>query len=223
MKLQIKEQELVDTEKTNKELQKVLRELKTASNKEKAAQKAKKLLDKAQVERKTMIEHVEGVKEGIYEAYKEQDEGIIEEGSYVKLRSGGGMGIVKEIKKKEAKVELGNLHLMVKIRDLELIKNPILTHQIAVVRTDTLNRNAHFDPKIDIRGMRYEDALERIQEFMDKALMASANEVHIIHGKGSGALRQVVNKKLREYKGILRSYHPEPNQGGDGLTIVEFA
>jgi DNA mismatch repair protein MutS2 len=70
--------------------------------------------------------------------------------------------------------------------------------------------------------MRYEDALERIQEFMDKALMASANEVRIIHGKGSGALRNVVNKKLREYKGILRSYHPEPNQGGDGLTIVEL-
>jgi DNA mismatch repair protein MutS2 len=222
LKLQIKEQELVDTEKTNKELQKVLRELKTASNKEKAAQKAKTLLTKAQEDRKVMIEHVEEVKEGIYEVYGQEDDGVIEEGSYVKLRSGGGMGIVKEIKKKEAKVELGNLHLMVKVRDLELIRNPILTHQVAIVRTDTLNKNAHFDPKIDIRGMRYEDALERIQEFMDKALMASANEVRIIHGKGSGALRNVVNKKLREYKGILRSYHPEPNQGGDGLTIVEL-
>ncbi len=222
LKLQIKEQELVETEKTNKALQKVLRELKTASNKEKAAEKAKKLLDKAQEERKQMVEDVKGVKEGIYEVYEQEDDGVIEEGSYVKLRSGGGMGIVKEIKKKEAKVELGNLHLMVKLRDLQLIKNPILTHRTAIVKTDTLNKNAHFDPKIDIRGMRYEDALERIQEFMDNALMASVNEVRIIHGKGSGALRKVVNRKLREYKNIVRSYHPEPNQGGDGLTIVEL-
>jgi DNA mismatch repair protein MutS2 len=57
---------------------------------------------------------------------------------------------------------------------------------------------------------------------MDNALMASANEVRIIHGKGSGALRKVVQRKLREYRGIERSYHPEPHQGGDGITIVEF-
>jgi DNA mismatch repair protein MutS2 len=123
LKLQVKEQELVETEKTNKALQKVLRELKTASNKEKAAQKAKTLLDKAQEKRKVMLEDVEEVKEGIYEVYGQQDEGVIEEGSYVKLRSGGGMGIVREIKKKEAKVELGNMHLMVKLRDW-LLANP---------------------------------------------------------------------------------------------------
>lgn len=222
LKLQIKEQELVDTEKTNKELQKVLRELKTATNKEKAAKKAKKLLDEAQEERKVIAERVEDAKEDIYKVYEQDDQGSIEEGSYVRLRSGGGMGIVREIKRKEAKVELGNLHLMVKLRDLELIKNPILPHQIAKVTTDTLSKKAHFEPHIDIRGMRYEDALDRIEEFMDNALMANASEVRIIHGKGSGALRRVVQQKLREYNSIVRTYHPEPNQGGDGLTIVEL-
>ncbi|BDS12874.1 endonuclease MutS2 [Aureispira anguillae] len=222
LKLQIKEQELVETEKTNKELQKVLRELKTSSNKEKAAQKAKTLLEQSQIERKKITDDVNAVKEGIYEVYEQADDGVIEVGSYVKLRSGGGMGIVKEIKRKEAKVEMGNLNLMVKLRDLQLIKNPILSQQTAIVKTDTLSKKAHFEPKIDIRGMRYEDALERIQEFMDNALMASANEVRIIHGKGSGALRKVVTKKLREYKNIVRSYHPEPHQGGNGMTIVEL-
>lgn len=225
LKLQIKEQELVDTEKTNKELQKVLRELKTASNKEKAAERAKKLLEESQEERKVVKEKVEAVKEGIYEVYEQIDQGTIEEGSYVRLRSGGGMGTVREIKRKEAIVELGNMHLTVKLRDLELIKNPILPHQVTRVTTDTLSKKAHFEPRIDIRGMRYEDALDRIEEFMDQALMANAGEVRIIHGKGSGALRRVVHQKLKEYqgKGVTRSYHPEANQGGDGLTIVEFS
>jgi len=132
------------------------------------------------------------------------------------------MGIVREIKRKEAKVEMGNLHLMVKIRDLQLIKNPIISNKTAMVKTDTLNKSSRFEAKIDIRGMRYEDALERIQAFMDNALMASVSEVKIIHGKGSGALRKVVTKKLREYKEITHSYHPEPNQGGDGVTIVQL-
>lgn len=222
LKLQIKEQELVDSENKHKEIQKLLRELKTETNKEKASKKAKKLLEEAQVERKELNKQVDDVKEGIYEVYEQQDDGKIEEGSYVKLRSGGGMGIVKEIKRKEAKVEMGNLHLMVKLRDLQLIKNPILTHQTAIVKTEILSKKAHFEPKIDIRGMRYEDALDRIQEFMDNALIASANEVRIIHGKGSGALRKVVTSKLKEYNSITRTYHPEPNRGGDGVTIVEL-
>ena len=222
LKLQIKEQELVDSEKKNKEVQKLLRDLRTETNKQKAAEKAKEILETTQKERKKILKEVNTVKEGIYEVYEQQDNGKIEEGSYVKLRSGGGMGIVKEIKRKEAKVELGNMHLMVKLRDLQLIKNPLLSHQTAIVKTNILNQKAHFEPKIDIRGMRYEDALERIQEFMDNALMASANEVRIIHGKGSGALRKVVSKKLREYKNIVRSYHPEANRGGDGVTIVEL-
>ncbi len=223
LKLQIKEQELVEQENTTKELQKVLKELKTAQNKEKAVEKAKGLLEEAQETRKQLQTTVRTAQDKVYEVYEQQDSGVIEEGSYVRLRSGGGMGIVKEIKRKEAKVELGNMVLTVKLRDLHAVKDPILTNNTTSIKTDTLSKKAHFEPKIDIRGMRYEDALERIQEFMDNALMASANEVRIIHGKGSGALRKVVRRKLREYRGIERSYHPEPNQGGDGITIVQFA
>lgn len=220
LKLQIKEQELVDAEKDNKELQKVLRELRTASNKEKAAQQAEELLQKARDQRKTASKKVEVAKEKVYEVYEQlEDNGKVEVGSYVRLRSGGGMGIVKEIKRQDAQVEMGNLTLKVKLRDLQLIKNPLLTHQKALVHTDTLSKKSRFEPKIDIRGMRYEDALDRIQEFMDNALMADATELRIIHGKGSGALRKVVSRKLREYKNI-RTYHPEAHLGGDGVTIV---
>ncbi|MDC0230907.1 Smr/MutS family protein [Aureispira] len=222
LKLQIKQQELEDNEEKGKEIQKLIRELKLENNKEKASKKAKLILEETQIKRKKLLQDLDLVKENIYETYAKTDKGKIEEGSYVKLRSGGGMGIVKEIKRKEAIVEMGNLHLMVKLRDLELVKNPILTHQKAMVKTDVLNKSSHFEPNIDIRGMRYEDALDRIQEFIDNALVASVNEVKIIHGKGSGALRKLVSKKLKEYTNINRSYHPESNQGGDGVTIVVF-
>ncbi|MCH2023490.1 MAG: Smr/MutS family protein [Saprospiraceae bacterium] len=222
LKLQIKEQKLEDVEAKGKEIQKLIRELKLETDKEKASKKAKLILQDTQIKRKELLQEIELTKEEIYETYDKKEKGKIEVGSYVKLRSGGGMGIVKEIKRKDAMVEMGNLRLMVKIRDLELVKNPILTHQKALVKTDVLNKSAQFEPNIDIRGMRYEDALDRIQDFIDHALISSANEVKIIHGKGSGTLRKLVSQKIKEYSSVVRIYHPESNQGGDGVTIVVF-
>ena len=223
LKMQIKEQQMVDNETTQRAVKKLIKELKETSNKEKAVQNAQSKLQEKRKEQKKIEVEVEAVKEGIYQTYQQQSKGEIEVGSHVRLRSGGGLGQVTEIKKKEATVEMGNMHLTVKVRDLELVLNPILKQQTASVKTDTLQKTARFEAFIDIRGMRYEDALDRIQEFMDNALMASVTEVKIIHGKGSGALRKVVSKKLREYKAVVHSYHPEQNQGGDGVTIVELA
>jgi DNA mismatch repair protein MutS2 len=223
LKVQIKEQQMVDNESAQRAVKKLIKELKEASNKEKALKDAQFKLEETRLEKKKIEAEVEGVKEGIYKSYQQQSKGSIEVGSHVRLRSGGGLGLVTEIKKKEAIVELGNMYLTVKLRDLELVVNPIIKQQTATVKTDTLQTSSRFEAYIDIRGMRYEDALDRIQAFMDNALMASVTEVKIIHGKGSGALRKVVSSKLREYKAVVHSYHPEQNQGGDGVTIVQLA
>jgi len=222
LKLEQKEQEKVSNENLHKEAQKLLRQIKEEKNKEKAAKKAKKLLNKTQKERKKINQKVDGLKKGIYKSYEKLDDGQIEVGSQVRLRSGGGTGTVREINKKEAKVEMGNFSLTIKLRDLQLIKNPIKLTKSTKVQTDTLKQQAHFEPLLDIRGMRQQEAMESVQRFMDNALMANATEVKIIHGKGSGVLRQVVNKKLREYPNIDSYFHPEPQAGGDGVTIVEL-
>ena len=61
-----------------------------------------------------------------------------------------------------------------------------------------------------------------LEAFMDNAVVSSANTISIVHGKGNGVLRKLVKQKLKEYKGIKKVFHPENNEGGDGVTIVEL-
>ena len=70
--------------------------------------------------------------------------------------------------------------------------------------------------------MRFEDALQSLQDFLDTALLSNAYEVRIIHGKGFGVLRKAVQVKLKEYPNIKNIRFADPNEGGDGQTIVEF-
>jgi DNA mismatch repair protein MutS2 len=70
--------------------------------------------------------------------------------------------------------------------------------------------------------MRYEDALQTIQDFLVAALLSNSNEVRIIHGKGFGLLRKAVQVKLKEYLNIKDVRNAEANQGSDGQTTVEF-
>ena len=76
--------------------------------------------------------------------------------------------------------------------------------------------------ELDLRGMGAEDALIRVEEFLDRALRDGLSSVRIIHGKGTGALRQAV-RELLEHHPLARSFGPEtPDRGGNGATAVEL-
>lgn len=222
LKLQIKEQELVNLHKSNKELQKMMREIREEDSKEKAAQRIKQLMEETQQERRKLDAKVETLKEDFYTVQGQEKEGKIVPGAHVRLISVGSTGIVRSVQKKSALVEVGNLNLQIKLRDLQWIPNTLAIQEAKTVNTDGVRRQGHFEPKVDIRGMRYEQALEHIQNFMDEALMAKATQVRIVHGKGTGALRKAVLEKLREYPNIKETQHPQPHQGGNGVTIVIF-
>jgi DNA mismatch repair protein MutS2 len=68
--------------------------------------------------------------------------------------------------------------------------------------------------------MRMQEALQVVESYMDSALMNSASQIEIIHGKGDGILRKAVRKKLREYRVEMEISHPDPKLGGDGVTLV---
>ena len=77
-------------------------------------------------------------------------------------------------------------------------------------------------PELDIRGARAGEALVRVDEFLDKALRDGLGSVRIIHGKGTGALRRVV-RELLEGHPLAKSFAGEaPDEGGDGVTVVEL-
>jgi DNA mismatch repair protein MutS2 len=66
------------------------------------------------------------------------------------------------------------------------------------------------------------DALRMLQNFIDKALLNNTYELKIIHGIGTGVMKREVRKLLSQYKDIKEVWHPDPEQGGEGVTFVRF-
>jgi DNA mismatch repair protein MutS2 len=77
-------------------------------------------------------------------------------------------------------------------------------------------------PEINLIGQRVEPALEQLDAYLDQALLASRKQVRVIHGHGSGKLRQAVREHLRGHRGISEIRSGAPNEGGDGATVVTF-
>ena len=76
--------------------------------------------------------------------------------------------------------------------------------------------------ELNVRGMRVDEALFRVEEFLDKAVRDGMSSVRIVHGKGTGALRQAVRELLSGHP-LARSHAPEaPERGGDGATTVSL-
>jgi DNA mismatch repair protein MutS2 len=83
-------------------------------------------------------------------------------------------------------------------------------------------RRLNFKSEIDVRGMRGEEAITKVQDYIDDALVVGINKVRIIHGKGNGILRQLIRQYLNS-SNIVKSLNDEhPDRGGSGLTIVEL-
>ena len=217
LKLEAKEQALQETAQHNKEMERVIRDLREAKNLEEAQAKAAKL----RAEREQLSQQVTGLREDIYYG---PDKGNpaeeIKVGQTVRLRTGGATGKVEAIDKKKAILQVGELRMTVKLRDLEPAKEQLETNPTRSIRRD-VDANHNLDRKLDVRGMRYEEVLSTTEAFMDQALLANLDRVQIVHGKGSGALRRAVHQKLKEF-GSLSISHPPREQGGDGVTIVSL-
>ncbi len=221
LKLDIKESEVIETAKINKDLEKLVRELKEEKNLEKAKALAKQVRE----ERKEKVKEIVELTEEVY--YKPTEKkavrfGEIKIGDFVKLRTGGSTGTVDSISRKDAYIIIGQMTMKVKLRDLQHANAPLEINKELRVQTSTIERTVNFDPKLDIRGMRRDEALQMLEAFMDQAIISSANKLEIIHGKGNGILRTTARKKIKEYKDVKKFYFEEPNRGGDGLTIVEL-
>lgn len=77
-------------------------------------------------------------------------------------------------------------------------------------------------PELDLRGLTVEEALEKLDKYLDDALLAGIPRARIIHGKGTGALRQAVREALTSRKSVVGFRNGEPGEGGDGVTVVSF-
>jgi DNA mismatch repair protein MutS2 len=217
MKLDAKEFELTKTAQGNLEIQRLIKELKTEKN----VEKTKEIQQKARVEHTRLADEVTKLTEDVYYQPSKMEKAIAI-GDYAKMRAGSATGKVEELNKNEAVLLMGAMRVKVKLKDLVAVATPLDVRATKSINTEGVMKSASFDSKIDLRGMNMLDADKILQDFMDNAMLSSANSIHIVHGKGNGILRKLVKSKLKEYKNVKRQYHPEHFEGGDGVTIVEM-
>lgn len=117
-------------------------------------------------------------------------------------------------------VQIGIIKMKVNENEMEYIGTPKQKEikPVAVVK----GKDFHVGLELDLRGERYEDALLRVEKYIDDALLAGYPRVSIIHGKGTGALRQGVTEYLKNHRSVKRTRFGDAGEGGIGVTIVEF-
>jgi DNA mismatch repair protein MutS2 len=76
--------------------------------------------------------------------------------------------------------------------------------------------------EINLIGQRAEEARDQVDEFLDRAVMATASRVRIVHGHGMGILRKTIQELLSRHPHVSRFYPAPQQEGGSGATIVEL-
>lgn len=157
--------------------------------------------------------------------------GPLKVGEKVRIKDNGMVGEVSRVSNKSITVIIGNISSKMPLDRVERItSNEYKSSVKAVARpvaasvqdTSITERKLNFKPEIDIRGERVADALEAVVRFVDDAIMLDMNSVRIIHGKGTGALREEVQKLLRATPGVTSVTDEDIRHGGTGVTIVTF-
>lgn len=152
----------------------------------------------------------------------------IKVGGYVKMEGQTTVGKVVSIEGKKAKVEFGSLILNVDTDRLvpTLAKPKSGTSGVSFISSQTSEasrrRQLDFSTEIDLRGVRLEEALRQVTYYLDDAVQFNASRVRILHGTGTGALRQGIRQLLDVHPNVT-SYRDElPQFGGAGITIVDL-
>lgn len=153
----------------------------------------------------------------------------LQKGDFVKLPN-QAVGEILEIKDKNAVIALGNIRTNASVDKLEKVsanqvKKQIRTSSPSVYpdfRENISQKRLLFKPEIDVRGMRGEEALQKVTDFLDEAVMLDSKNLRILHGTGTGALRQIIRQFLSTNP-LVGSYADEQVQlGGAGITVVKL-
>ena len=196
-----------------KEADEILKELRNLRDHKGAEVKEHELIDKKkqlddQYEAKSIKQHVQKKK---YDTIHAGDE--------VKVLSYGQKGEVLElVGNEEAVVQMGIIKMKLPIEDLEKTKKK-KEKPTKMVRRQ--NRQT-IKTELDLRGYRYEEALNELDQYLDQAVLSNYEQVYIIHGKGTGALQKGVQQHLKKHKSVRQFRGGMPSEGGFGVTVAEL-
>ncbi len=163
-------------------------------------------------------------------------QGAFKLGERVVVSSLGSEGIISALSESEAEVQVGSLRVRAKLVDLvrKTASEERKTHEGPAGRTRRIHKAVEnlqspsfgLQPspgiELDLRGQASEEALSMLDDYLDKAYLAGMPFVRIIHGKGTGKLRQVVRTALKEHPQVTSFESGLENEGGDGVTVAKM-
>jgi DNA mismatch repair protein MutS2 len=148
-------------------------------------------------------------------------------GDKIKLNSTQSIGEVISIKGKNVEISMGQLTSRVKIGELMKISNTEFKNLAGekVKRISGIDLNSKmisFNAKLDIRGVRTEEAIGKVETFLDEAVLLGYDEIKVLHGKGHGILRDIVRNTLKGNPRVGSVNDEQVEFGGSGITVVEL-
>jgi DNA mismatch repair protein MutS2 len=156
-------------------------------------------------------------------------------GDKVVLRTLGTEGVISTIDGDEAEVQAGTLRLRVRLEELKRKMEESETRDEKQEKSKKASREVDNSStrhsllvsspgmELDLRGQRAEDALDMLDRYLEKAYMAGLPFVRIIHGKGTGKLRQEVRVVLKGHPQVISFEEGGPKEGGEGVTVAKLA
>lgn len=161
---------------------------------------------------------------------KKEEQIEIKPGDKVRIKGQDTIGELIEINSKNAVVAFGQLITTLPSKDIERLSKTEAKKQdkhrggrASVLSSNFSERRLGFKSEIDIRGFRVEEAISKVQEFIDEAIMFESGQLRILHGKGNGILKQTIRDYLRS-EPMVRNYKDEHvDFGGAGITVVNLA
>ena len=188
-----------------------------------------------QKQRKAAKADEKAVKEAMeIQAEKERMEAFksapLKAGEKVRVKENGMVGEVAKVSAKAVIVTIGNISSKMPLDKVERItsneyKNAVKeTSRPSSIKFDSSisERKLNFSTEMDVRGERLNDAIEKVTRYVDDAIMLGMPSVRIIHGKGTGVLRDELQKMIRTMHGVASVRDEHIQFGGTGVTIVTF-
>ncbi|MGD2035684.1 MAG: Smr/MutS family protein [Bacteroidales bacterium] len=230
---------------TNKQIERTIREIKESHARKDKTRKARENLEeyKKQVAAKNKSDSIDKKLEELQQAGLRLSEhspeiekalvnkaekeipvnSFVKKGDSVKMKGTDNIGEVLEVTGKSLLVAFGNMITSLDHSRVERAeKKDVPGKQVRPKTGNFEERRLRFKPEIDVRGLRGEEAVTKVRDFIDDALVIAVKKVRILHGKGNGILRQMIREYLSSNRiiGSIRDEHPD--RGGPGITVVEL-
>ena len=150
-------------------------------------------------------------------------------GEKVRIKDSGMVGEVSKVSTKAVTVIVGNLSTKLPLDRVERVTSNEYRAAVRetpkprqVYDTGIAERKANFRLELDVRGQRVNEAIENVMRYIDDAIMLDVGTVRILHGKGTGALREEIQKYVRTVPGVVSVADEHIQFGGSGVTVVKF-